>query len=169
MKSSYTSTSTLSLVLVLSITATNNLAYLLARDALHTLAAAARQAPPGLDNHNASAGTTGSGLLFEDPSRGMMKAANLSSQASSRVRKKTGYCEQGGWRFIVARRCWSEHAAGAVHGRMDESRRYVTHMVSPPGGFGCAIVDGCLWTHCGGIGKIRKMRVGTNSSGQKIR
>lgn len=84
------------LVLVLSIPATNNLAYLLARDALHTLAAAARQAPPGLDNHNASAGTAGNGLLFEDPSRGMMKAANLSSQASSRVRKrkKCVVCQQ---------------------------------------------------------------------------
>lgn len=68
-----------------SVTATNNLAYLLARDALHTLAAAARQAPPGLDNHNLFAGAVGTGLQFEDPSRGMMKAAEVSSEASSKV------------------------------------------------------------------------------------
>lgn len=68
-----------------SVTATNNLAYLLARDALHTLAAAARQAPPGLEERNLSAGSVGTGLQFEDPSRGMMKAAEASSEASSKV------------------------------------------------------------------------------------
>ncbi|CAM9328628.1 unnamed protein product [Ectocarpus sp. 12 AP-2014] len=68
-----------------SISATNNLAYLLARDALHTLTAAVRQAPPGLDQHNLSAGVAGTGLQFEDPSRGIMKPAGLSSQASSKA------------------------------------------------------------------------------------
>ena len=64
-----------------SISATNNLAYLLARDALHTLAAAARQAPAGLN-----AGVAGTGLQFEDPSRRVMKVPEVSSQASSKVR-----------------------------------------------------------------------------------
>ncbi|CBJ48727.1 Sel1 domain-containing protein [Ectocarpus siliculosus] len=68
-----------------SISATNSLAYLLARDALHALAAAARQAPPGLDQRNLSAGVAGTGLQFEDPSRGIMKPAGLSSQASSKA------------------------------------------------------------------------------------
>ncbi|CAB1120360.1 unnamed protein product [Ectocarpus sp. CCAP 1310/34] len=62
-----------------------SLAYLLARDALHTLAAAARQAPPGLDQRNLCASVAGTGLHFEDPSRGIMKPAGLSSQASSKV------------------------------------------------------------------------------------
>lgn len=64
-----------------STSATNNLAYLLARDALHTLAAAARQAPTGLD----AGGVAGTGLQFEDPSRRVMKAPEVSCQASSKV------------------------------------------------------------------------------------
>lgn len=71
-----------------SVAAANNLAYLLARDALHTLAAAARQAPRGLEHdHSTSsyAGVTGTGLQFEDPSRGVMKTAELSSEASRKV------------------------------------------------------------------------------------
>ncbi|CAM9389724.1 unnamed protein product, partial [Pylaiella littoralis] len=74
-----------------SVAAANNLAYLLARDALHTLAAATRQAPRGLDHHhhgdssNISAGIACTGLQFEDPSRGMMKAVPLSCEASRKV------------------------------------------------------------------------------------
>lgn len=59
-----------------SISATNNLAYALARDALHTLATAARHAPANMH---------GTGLQFEDPSRGALKAGELSSDASSQV------------------------------------------------------------------------------------
>lgn len=60
-----------------SIPATNNLAYILARDALHTLATAARQAPQSVG---------GTGLLaFEDPSRGLMKPGRLTIDASSQV------------------------------------------------------------------------------------
>lgn len=65
---------------LLSTSATNNLAYLLARDALHTLAAAARQAPTGLN-----VGVAGTGLLFEDPSRRVTKVAGVSCQASAKV------------------------------------------------------------------------------------
>lgn len=59
-----------------SISATNNLAYVLARDALHTLAAAARQAPMCI---------SGTGLKFKDPSRRAMHAGDVSSEASTQV------------------------------------------------------------------------------------
>lgn len=59
-----------------SISAANNLAYLLARDALHTLATTARQASPGV---------AGAATKFEDPSRGIVTMGELSSEASSQV------------------------------------------------------------------------------------
>lgn len=64
-----------------STSATNNLAYLLARDALHTLAAAARQAATGLN-----AGVAGTGIQFEDPCKRVMAVAEVSCQASTKVR-----------------------------------------------------------------------------------
>lgn len=66
-----------------SISAMNNLAYMLARDALHTLAAVARQAPQGVD------GFVG-GLSFENPSKGLMQTGDISINASSQVQLAIG-------------------------------------------------------------------------------
>lgn len=68
-----------------SISATNNLAYLLARDALQTLALAVRQA---LQGGGGSEGLSG-GLKLEDSSRDLMQAGDFSSESSSQVKKKT--------------------------------------------------------------------------------